>query len=154
MTQLLSHSDLQRLVSDHMDRYITAGARSTVWPDPGRDLALADGDAPAGCLIFSCRTDPSMSNPMGMVHGGVTAALADTCMGIVCSAQCGAPTPTISMTVNYARPVPLEAEIQVRVHTVRMGATSGQLWAEIFLARCPQDVLATATGIYSVKRPC
>lgn len=68
------------------------------WPRFGRDLSLLDEDGPDGSLLFACRTDPSMSNPLGIVHGGITAALLDTCMGVTCSAQCGrAATPTVTL---------------------------------------------------------
>ncbi len=94
-----------------------------------------------------------MSNPLGIVHGGVTASLLDTCMGVTCSAQCGrAATPTVTMTVNYARPVPLDAELRVRTRTVRIGRTTGQLSAEVFPAGRPDEVLATATGVYAIRR--
>lgn len=94
-----------------------------------------------------------MSNPMGIVHGGVTASLVDTCMGVACTAQSGGlPTPTVTMTVNYARPVPLDREIRVRVRTLRIGFTSAQMSAEVFLPECPEEALATASGIYAVRR--
>lgn len=123
------------------------------WPRFGKDIALVEEDGPAGSLLFACHTDASMSNPLGIVHGGVTASLVDTCMGITCSAQCErAVTPTVSMTVNYARPVPLDAEIRVCARTVRVGASSGQMSAEVFLADRPDEILATASGIYAVRR--
>ena len=94
-----------------------------------------------------------MCNPLGIVHGGVTAALVDTCMGITCAAQSGGmPTPTITMTVNYARPVPLDAELRVRTRTVRVGTASGQMWAEVSLAERPDEPLVTASGVYAIRR--
>ncbi|MDE6261525.1 MAG: hypothetical protein K2M42_11845, partial [Oscillospiraceae bacterium] len=73
--------------------------------------------------------------------------------GVTCTAQCGGvPTPTITMTVNYARPVPLDADILVRTRTVRVGNTSGQMQAEVFLAGKPEEVLATAAGVYAIRR--
>ena len=57
------------------------------------------------------------------------------------------PTPTITMTVNYARPVPLDAELRVRTRTVRVGTASGQLWAEVALAERPDEPLVTASGV-------
>ena len=152
MTQNITQTELRR----NAEKFIAARADSPAraWPRFGEDVALLDEDGPAGFLSFSCHTDASMSNPLGVVHGGITATLVDTCMGITCAAQCGGtPTPTITMTVNYARPVPLDADIQVRVYTVRVGATSGQMTAEVLLAERPEEILATATGVYSVKRP-
>ena len=122
------------------------------WPRFGRDVTLVDEDGPDGSLLFACRTDPSMSNPLGMVHGGVTASLVDTCMGVTCSAHCGrAATPTVSMTVNYARPVPLNAAVEVRTRTASCGAAVGQMYAEIYPAGQPDKLLVTASGAYSTK---
>lgn len=144
-----------RTLYQNAERFIRiralSGARA--WPRFGQDIVLVDEDGTPGSLLFSCRTDQSMSNPMGIVHGGVTASLVDTCMGITCAAQCGeVPTPTITMTVNYARPVPLDADILVRARTVRVGVTSGQMSAEVFLAERTEEILASATGVYAIRR--
>ena len=96
-------------------------------PDPSADLTLIDCDGPTGSLTLRYQTKPWMANIWGVVHGGVSASLVDTCMGITCCVQCGVITPTISMTVNYARPVPLDTEVIVRTRTIRCGATSGQV---------------------------
>lgn len=120
-------------------------------PDPSAALTLIDCDGPTGSLVLGYETKPWMANVWGVVHGGVTAALVDTCMGVTCGIQCGLITPTISITVNYARPVPLNASIVVRTRTVRCGATSGQLSAEVYPAGQPDRLLATASGAYSTK---
>lgn len=151
MTECISSEELRRRAAEFIAR--RAQSPAGAWPRIGEDIALADEDGPAGSLLFSCHTDESMSNPLGIVHGGVTASLVDTCMGVACAAQCGgAPTPTVTMTVNYARPVPLDADILVRVRTVRIGHTSGQMQAEVFLAGAPEGALATASGVYAIKR--
>lgn len=120
-------------------------------PDPSADLTLLDCDGPSGSLTLGYDTKPWMANIWGVVHGGVTAALVDTCMGITCGIQCGAITPTVSMTVNYARPVPLDTSIVVRTRTVRCGATSGQISAEVYPAGAPDKLLVTASGAYCTK---
>lgn len=151
MTQTMTQAELHRNAAQFIKRRELSPARA--WPRFGKDIALAEEDGPAGTLLYACHTDESMANPMGIVHGGVTASLVDSCMGVTCAAQSGgAPTPTITMTVNYARPVPLNEDIRVRVHTVRVGATSGQLYAEVFLARQPEEILVTATGVYAIRR--
>ena len=151
MTQTMTHAELHSRAAEFISQRSQSPARA--WPRFGKDIALLEEDGPAGSLLFSCHTDESMSNPLGIVHGGITAALVDTCMGVTCAAQCGgAPTPTITMTVNYARPVPLNADVLVRTRTVRVGNTSGQLSAEVFLAEAPDEVLVTATGVYAIKR--
>ena len=120
-------------------------------PDPSADLTLLDCDGLSGSLTLGYATKPWMANVWGVVHGGVTAALVDTCMGITCGIQCGLITPTISMTINYARPVPLDASIVVRTRTVRCGATAGHIEAEVYPAGQPETLLVTASGAYSTK---
>ena len=121
-------------------------------PDPSADLTLVDCDGPTGSLTLRYATKPWMANIWGVVHGGVVATLVDTCMGITCGIQCDAITPTVSMTVNYARPVPLDATIVVRTRTVRCGATSGQLSAEVYAEGHPEKLLVTASGAYCTKK--
>ncbi len=120
-------------------------------PDPSADLTLLDCDGLSGSLTLGYATKPWMANVWGVVHGGVTAALVDSCMGITCGIQCGLITPTISMTVNYARPVPLDASIVVRTRTIRCGATAGHIEAEVYPAGQPETLLVTASGAYSTK---
>ena len=120
-------------------------------PDPSPGLTLLDCDGPTGSLVLGYQTEPWMANVWGVVHGGVVANLMDTCMGITCAVQCGVITPTISLTLNYARPVPLDAGVVVRTRTVHCGATTGQMSAEIYPAGQPDKLLVTATGAYSTK---
>lgn len=152
MTGIMPNDELRRRAAEFIAQRIQSPAQA--WPRFGQDIALAEeADAPAGSLLFACRTDTSMSNPLGIVHGGVTASLVDTCMGVTCTAQSGGvPTPTVTMTVNYARPVPLDADVLVLTRTVRVGNTSGQMQAEVFLAENPEEILVTATGVYAIRR--
>ena len=149
MAQPMETRELRRRVTSFLKRRRTANPQGI--PDPSADLTLIDCDGPAGSLVLRYQTRPWMANILGVVHGGVTANLADTCMGVACAAQCGVITPTISLTINYARPVPLEAEVIVRIRTVRCGATSGQMAAEICLPGQPDRPLVTASGIYCTK---
>ena len=149
MSQHIETEELRRRVESILKRRRAVNAQGI--PDPSADLTLTDCDGPTGSLTLRYRTKPWMANVWGVVHGGVTANLVDTCMGITCTAQCGVITPTVSMTVNYARPVPLDAEVTVRTRTVRCGATSGQLCAEVCLPGQPDEPLVTASGVYCTK---
>ena len=149
MAQIIETQELRRRVLSILKRRVEINPQGV--PDPSADLTLIDCDGPTGSLTLRYQTRPWMANIWGVVHGGVTANLVDTCMGITCSVQCGVITPTISMTVNYARPVPLDAEVIVRTRTVRCGATSGQLSAEVCLAARPDRPLVTASGAYCTK---
>ena len=151
MTEAMPNGELRHLAAQFIDLRIHSCAQA--WPILGRDVSMLDEDGPAGSLLYACRTDAAMANPMGIVHGGVTASLVDTCMGVTCSSQCGrVATPTVTMTVNYARPVPLDAVIHVRVHTVRIGTTSAQMRAEVFLPEKADEPLVTASGVYAIRR--
>lgn len=152
MTQSITYDEIYQAAAGFMARHTDTQARA--WPDLGRDLTLErEENGHSDSLLFSCRTNASMANGLGVVHGGITAALVDTCMGIACAARHGGkPTPTITLTTNYARPVPLNADLQVRTHTVRVGATSGQLWSEVFPAGQPDEVLVTATGVFHLSK--
>lgn len=151
MTRPMKYRELYQKAEEFIRLRALSGARA--WPRFGQDVVLVEEDGPDGSLLFACRTDASMANPLGIVHGGVTASLVDTCMGVTCAAQCGeAPTPTVTMTVNYARPVPLDAELRARVRTVRIGSSSAQMSAEVSLAERPEELLATASGVYAVRR--
>ena len=150
MAKPLTTEELRRRALAFLS-YRAEGTPSAM-PDPSADLTLMDCDGPTGSLTLRYTTKPWMANIWGVVHGGVVATLVDTCMGITCGIQCDAITPTVSMTVNYARPVPLDADILVRTRTIRVGNTSGQMSAEVFLARAPEEALVTASGVYAIKR--
>ena len=149
MTQTIETEELRRRVQSVLKRRRAVNPQGM--PDPSADLTLMDCDGPTGSLVLGYRTKPWMANIWGVVHGGVVANLVDTSMGITCAVQCGVITPTISLTVNYARPVPLDAEVIVRTRTVRCGATSGQMCAEVCLAGRPDELLVTASGAYCTK---
>jgi len=103
------------------------------------------------CLRY--RTQAWMANPNRVLHGGITAAILDTAMGTLCSVLYeGGFTPTVTMTINYALPVPLESDILVRVRASYTGGTNAQLLAELYLPDAPDTVLASASGVYHTAR--
>ena len=149
MAYQLETQELRRRVQRLLDN--RARRTPSGIPDPSADLTLLDCDGPTGSLVLGYHTKPWMANIWGVVHGGVIANLVDTCMGITCGVQCGVIATTVSMTVNYARPVPLDAAVVVRTRTIRCGATSGQLSAEVYPAGQPDKPLVTASGAYCTK---
>lgn len=102
------------------------------------------------CLRF--RTYSWMANSINDVHGGMIATIFDHSMGIVCRALYevlpGKPLPTISLAVNYARPVPVGKDILVQVQVVSTGKSVAHLTAEITLPEAPHVPLATAVGTF------
>lgn len=90
-----------------------------------------------------------MSNPGGVTHGGVTAAMLDTAMGgltYLCAGN--RPTPTISMQVSYVRPVPLGGTVHADVRLTSAGRTLAFVTAVLYAPDRPEQALATATGTY------
>ena len=88
------------------------------------------------------------SNPMGIVHGGILALMLDNAMGLTCYCLYGHFTPTISMNLTYARPVPLNQTVRLRVCVTLAGHSTAQLQAQIFSPAYPQRIMVTATGVY------
>lgn len=113
--------------------------------------SLVSCDGASNSLILSFPLQPWMSNPVGVLHGGLSAAMADTAMGMTCRCRCDHHTPTISLTLNYARPIPLGSTVHIRTHLVTRGATIAQATAEFYLPDQPDRILLSAVGVYSVK---
>lgn len=106
-------------------------------------------DGPTGSILFAYDTRPWMANVMGTVHGGIIATLLDSCMGITCAVHVDVPTPTVTMTVNYLKPLPLSGTVHVRTRLNHLGRTTAQAMGEIFFPDRPDETLVTATGVYS-----
>ena len=121
-------------------------------PGLGLDAELIRCDEENRTLELAFVTKPWMSNPMGMVHGGVVAILLDNGMGVACHSLYKRPNPTITMNINYLRPVPLNATVMVRARVTSFGRTVSHTSAELYLADQPDRILATATGVYSTKQ--
>ena len=105
-----------------------------------------DGSSRSICLRY--HTYSWMANPMNVTHGGMIAAILDASMGVLCIGLYGVMTPTITMTTNYCRPVPLDTDVLVRVRASYTGGTNAQMSAEMYLPDEPNDPLATTIGVY------
>ena len=90
-----------------------------------------------------------MRNPVGVMHGGITAAVIDITMGMLTYVLAGqVMPPTISLQISYLRPVPLGGRIIVRARADSVGRTKAALVAELWSEEQPKKRLATGTGIY------
>lgn len=99
------------------------------------------------------RTVDWMSNPIGIAHGGVLCAIADLSMGTLSKyyAKDVAITPTVSINLNYLRPVPLEGEVLVVSAIDHAGRRLNQLHCTIYNTAEPDKPCITATGTYFVE---
>ncbi len=85
-------------------------------------------------------------NPRGMIHGGITAWLLDTAMGMLNLTLIDTGiTPTINMQVNYLEGIPVGSEILIRSHIDRFGRNVLFNSAQIFIG---DTLAATAMGSY------
>ena len=93
-------------------------------------------------------TLPWMAIPNGVVHGGIVASMIDNAMGMVSFIQKEFPNPTVSMNVNYIRPVPVNTTVVVRTRVLSYGKSSAHITAELFHPDRPDHILISATGVY------
>ena len=115
-------------------------------PFPLPTLECCDG--PARQITFRFHAQEWMRNPNGVVHGGIIATLLDNCMGILTYALAGAYTPTINITINYARPILLGSDVLLTTQIATLGRTMAQVTAQIVRADEPDKTVATAMGVY------
>ena len=106
-------------------------------------------------LTLSMTPKPWMANPMGVMHGGMVAGVLDTAMGTLSSLAAGGEgrTPTVTMSISYLRPVPLDRPLMVRARLKAAGRTLNHLEAEIWAEGGEDRILATGTGaFFALKR--
>lgn len=101
-------------------------------------------------LTLALHTKPWMTNPLGVMHGGLVSSAMDTAMGTLSfyATEGKHRTPTVSMETSYIRPVPLECKILIRAHLTSAGRTLVHLTSELYAEGAPGRVLATSSGVY------
>lgn len=74
-------------------------------------------------VTIQCETRPELLNGAGVVHGGVTATLADAAVGISLARHFGGrrPITTVEFKINYFRPVS-SGKIYARGILLRIGS--------------------------------
>jgi uncharacterized protein (TIGR00369 family) len=75
-------------------------------------------------VTIDCKLRPELLNAFGVLHGGVTATLADAAVGIAITQRVGRPgaATTVELKLNYLRPVS-GRKIMARARLLRMGST-------------------------------
>ena len=143
---LTGQAGMVRAISGYLAR-LSAGGDGTF--NGMLDAKLTRCDYEKRTLVLRVDTKRWMENPNGVIHGGVSAAMLDMTMGTLTRYFTGGGmTPTISMTVNYLHPVPVNAAVYIQAEVTMLGFTlchaEGRLWAE----DRPEQLLCTATGVY------
>ena len=108
-------------------------------------------EAEIGHVAFSMRAEEWMSNPVGVVHGGMTATILDTV--ITLAVQTKLPPEkfctTVDLHIQLVRSVPPDSRIIVaHGYAVHVGRSIGTARGEAF----DEDgrLIATATGTFSI----
>jgi uncharacterized protein (TIGR00369 family) len=73
-------------------------------------------------VTIACQLRPELMNGSGVVHGGVTATVADVAVGMALARHLGRPraAATVEMKINYLRPV-VHGKVTARSHLVKVG---------------------------------
>lgn len=120
------------------------------WAPIGRLIGLEVQPGSEGVAEVYLNVDERMHNPMGFVHGGVIALLADACMGVAFGRSLVDPLgfATIETKVNFLRPV-TAARLLATAHIVSRGLRIGFVEARIVDQR--QRLVATASCTCTVN---
>lgn len=103
-------------------------------------------------LTVAVPTKKWMTNPNLILHGGITATVADMVMGLVSRYFSGGKlTPTVNMNVSYLSSVPMDAKLYCRATCVRAGFSMIYVRAELWAEGREDDLAATATATYYVN---
>lgn len=101
-------------------------------------------------LTLALNAKPWMTNPLGVMHGGLVTSAMDTTMGTLSfyATEGKRRTPTVSMETAYIRPVPLSGRILIRARLTSAGRTLVYLTSELCAEDAPERILATSSGVY------
>jgi uncharacterized protein (TIGR00369 family) len=94
--------------------------------------------------------EPWQVNGLGTLHGGMASAMMDLAMSmaVYCFSRQTIP-PTISMTVNYLRPIPMEGGVLIRARVTSVGKRNATAYCETIIPDSGKTA-CTAIGTYAV----
>ena len=89
-------------------------------------------------------------NGIGTLHGGMASTMLDLTMSMVIYAYARQSVPpTISMTTNYLRPIPMEGSVLVKARVTSLGRKNGTAYSEVIIPSSGK-VACTAIGTYAI----
>ena len=109
-------------------------------------VIACDPDVPAVTVSFPAM--PWELNAGGVVHGGVTAIMLDSAMGILAYAITGGMCPTVNLNISFPRPAPRDGVLTATAKASMVGYSTLFVTAEMWDDRAPERVVATANGIF------
>lgn len=86
------------------------------------------------------------AHPVGILHGGITAAMMDNAMGMLAKnyTSDGRLAPTVNMSIDYIRQIPISESVVIKAQIVSHGNTLIRTRAE---ARISGTTGVVASGI-------
>lgn len=89
-------------------------------------------------------------NGLGTLHGGMSNAMMDLTMSmaVFCFARETIP-PTVSMTVNYLRAIPMDGSVLIRARVTSLGRRNATAYCEAIIPESGK-VACTAIGTYAI----
>lgn len=110
---------------------------------------LLDCDEQTHTLTLSFPTEEWMSNPMGIIHGGILSTAADISMGTLCFYLAGESLcPTGSLNINFMRPGIIGSRLICRAHSDFFGKTVLHTTCTAWMEETPDKYVFTATGVF------
>jgi uncharacterized protein (TIGR00369 family) len=124
--------------NDDSDRFATAPISRLV------GFKVEPGEYGEAIVRLECK--PHHHNPMGRVHGGLIAALADAAMGIAFGRTllAGEDFSTIDMNISFIRPI-REGTVTAEAKVIERGLRIGFVRCDITNARGKRIATATCT---------
>lgn len=112
------------------------------------ELVACDQEAQTVTLRFPLK--PWQVNGLGTLHGGMAGAMMDLTMSmaVYCFSRQSIP-PTVSMTTNYLRPIPMEGGLLVRARVTSLGRRNATAYCEAVIPDSGKTA-CTALGTYAV----
>ncbi len=110
---------------------------------------ISSDDAVQG-IVLKFPLENWLLNGLGTLHGGMSSAMMDLTMSmaVFCFSRGHIP-PTISMTTNYLRPVPMEGYILVRARVTSLGKRNATAYSEVIIPSTKKTG-CTAIGTYAI----
>ncbi|HHY66246.1 MAG TPA: PaaI family thioesterase [Alicyclobacillus sp.] len=100
-------------------------------------------------VVIRMKITELLYNNLQIVHGGITATLADTAMGLAAYHASGRPSVTLSLTVNYLQPG-LGKELVAKASVVHRGGRVITTRCDVF--NDEGEIIIQATGtFYALK---
>ena len=112
--------------------------------------ALADINAEKQEITLSYPLEDWQVNGLGTLHGGISGAMMDLTMSIAVFAFSRETIPpTITMTTNYIRPVPMKGSVLVTARVNSIGKRNATAYSEVIIPESGK-IACSGTGVYAI----